>query len=454
MAGNWKASAYPVVTRRRLLAQADPTEVESALVRCGSRLPTDWLSAGNQYRQNSQSALRSHIKSVSRSSSESTADFAAASSVLHCADGWSYLGRSLAAIASGSLAQGIHLAYYGELRAALSLLACNGIVVANSTSAVLKANGGVEQVHDQGTHRATWDLLEDWASLGTSSSIIGTMLSYGGDSLDGWLARKSTGGGLGQNLPGLVGLWGLDLAHYATDRDRRNIASYQPASLAPRARPRFAEWVAEALSEVWALIEPTAQGTFPLIDQFLVRTTLENVHRGQHGPWNAKPGNQSIRRWDEDMARLFGGNPDGSVARYFGRATRPPDPTILGAALGAPTPSIEPSQEEVLGVLGRTLILLRLASGMVDRLRNRSGLDAQALRPWVKFVAGESGFWAAGNHPDPLIALWDDGIAAAHAIADAVADGTIASMTDLQSFGSDLWVAGSMERAALWSLCA
>lgn len=444
------SKSFPKPLRLGLLADASATKVEEAFRRCRGRLPTEWIDPSSKYRSNSQRALSRQIGSRN---SDATADFAAAGALLHCVDAWSYLGNALGALTHGSLNQAIHFAYYGELHAAQSFLACHGILIANSISAVIDDKGVVRQAHDQGTHQATWELLVDWATLSTSPTVIGELVTYNGFTLNGWLDRKSPAAKLSGGLSELVGQWGIDLAHYAADRRRRNLVSYHPSNLALVQRPDYYKWVGSALDETWSLIEPASQGTFPQIDQFLVRNSMERIHQGQWGRWNAQPGNKSLERWDRDIERMFANSTE-SAATYLTRASRPADPSMLRAALSSPPPSTAPSPLETLGVLGRALILLRLCTGTVDTMRDRAGLRPEDLRVWSTFTGEELGYWRPGDAPDPLTGLWDDGNTAGAALADAIDDGRVTGMADLPTIGRDLWTAGTTTRAALWSLSA
>ena len=54
-------------------------------------------------------------------------EYVAASAPTHLIDGWSYLARAIDALLRGDAPAAVHLGYYAELRAAMSLLAGGGI---------------------------------------------------------------------------------------------------------------------------------------------------------------------------------------------------------------------------------------------------------------------------------------------------------------------------------------
>jgi len=59
-------------------------------------------------------------------------DYLALSCPLHALDGWRYLSAALVSLLNGARTEALHLAYYAELRAALSILAGSGIAVLNN----------------------------------------------------------------------------------------------------------------------------------------------------------------------------------------------------------------------------------------------------------------------------------------------------------------------------------
>src|SRR5262245_50036590 len=86
-----------------------------------------WLQTNNKYRVRCTHRYECDLKA-----SPPTVDHAgltsyiAASGPCHVVDGWSFLGRAVDAALHGDPYTAIHLGYYAELRAAMSLLACEG----------------------------------------------------------------------------------------------------------------------------------------------------------------------------------------------------------------------------------------------------------------------------------------------------------------------------------------
>ena len=90
-----------------------------------------WIGTTNRYVNDVIARLR-ESEPNSATHKRNLAQYIAASTCLHANDGWSYLGRAFACLIAGDAHRALHLGYYAELRAAMSLLAGNGIGVFNN----------------------------------------------------------------------------------------------------------------------------------------------------------------------------------------------------------------------------------------------------------------------------------------------------------------------------------
>ena len=100
--------------------------VLAGLNRCFRR--NRWVSSTNRYIVKTIPKLKRHnLNDVNHN--RDLASYIAVSAILHCFDGWIYLGNAISALSSGDAHTSHHLAYYAELRAAMSLLAGEGIGV-------------------------------------------------------------------------------------------------------------------------------------------------------------------------------------------------------------------------------------------------------------------------------------------------------------------------------------
>src|SRR5258708_5013650 len=126
---------------------------------------TRWVSAHNRYAVDTIGTLARELDAGEHHSASQLSEYIVASCLLHCTDGWSYLGRAIWALLKGDPHRARHLAYYAELRAAIALLATEGIGVFNNEHFAITAPGIASQLATrQGTHHFVWDCLEFWAS--------------------------------------------------------------------------------------------------------------------------------------------------------------------------------------------------------------------------------------------------------------------------------------------------
>ena len=86
-----------------------------------------WLGNNNRYLVNVTKLLFEDTQPGRAIKHRHLAQYIAASAPLHCADGWSLLGRSIDCHSRGDTDAARHFAYYAELRAAMSLLAVEGV---------------------------------------------------------------------------------------------------------------------------------------------------------------------------------------------------------------------------------------------------------------------------------------------------------------------------------------
>jgi len=154
-------------------------------------------------------------------------NYAAHLSMGHLMDGWRYLSQSLLALSRGARPKSVHLAYYAELRAALSLLASNGIVIHNGKNYSIKSDGKIAWFQGR-THEVAWQAIEAWASRPDSADTVFKAFSFGGLNGGDWVGASE-----GEQLPidlsqKWVTGWAVDLSNLREDSATRNLASYNP----------------------------------------------------------------------------------------------------------------------------------------------------------------------------------------------------------------------------------
>jgi hypothetical protein len=379
--------------------------------------------------------------------------YIAASSVLHCADGWSYLGRAINSLLRGDPHRVVHLAYYAELRAALSLLACEGIGVFSRSHFVIDGSQSARKLPAlQGTHVAAWSYLKYWSTLRRSGDLFSDVISPGGVSLSEWFHPV---GGVDSIVRPKArhwfGQWSMDLARFSEDRDARNESSYRPDGIPT---PWYVS-PAGALSlatDLWEACEPSSVSLFDGIDRHILRMTAESSFSATQGATPAQRPQEFSHYVDSIVDPLALDSPSSASWKAFlSRQTAPDDPSIFSNSTGDPL-------DRLVGhaaILSRATLLLRLATGATQKLIRSAGVSGEKLEFWWHQLGTNRGFWDGTKDRSELLDLWDD-IKVLFEDIQEFRDNVPPADQTFQMIGSRLpqVVAGlgGCERVAIWSL--
>jgi hypothetical protein len=409
-----------------------------------------WIASNNRYRERVIKTLRDDTK-LGRVNAKDLADYIAASAPLHCADGWSYLGRAVRSHARGDRDTASHLAYYAELRAALGLLASQGIGVFDHDHAAVDGKGEATAMRFwDGTHVIVWEALSRWSRSPAAATALGAALRPRGTAIDAWVASLPLGS-TGTWAP--IGkqwleAWGLDLSKFSQDRNARNDASYRPTRLATQ--PALtAEQTLDFLRDVWVGLEPSEDAPFFALDRHLLRRGLEmaytrdaqRIPRSDDANWE--------KAVTETTRAVIGADGDAILESFLLRRGSPESRLIELSR----TPSDIRDPNHHLGVISRATLMLRLASGVVADQLAAAGVSTESLSFWAEEVGEERGLWGHGEMPEPLVDLYGDIIAALEDVDGLQSEG----VSPHYKLREANWAAAispldSCERVALWSL--
>lgn len=447
----------------RKLTPAEKASLRSAdrngVVLAITRLPRHWrnrrwVGLNNRFADDLKSALESRASSTFK---RLLGDYIAASGPIHCADAWSYLGRALNAEIKGDDDRSLHLAYYAELRAAMGLMAAEGVGVFLTRHYVVDDKG---YAHPLGhlssgkrpllpTHQAMWRILEHWAGLQRSASLVGNTVSVHGVSADDWLRAFRTPTALLSVANGWFRVWGIDLRAMSLDRDARNIVSYRPRI---RSRPGYTlRDSTDFLEEFWRLFEPQEDAPFVGLDRFLVRALLEHAHYRGAQPTTAR--RNALRVAIREAGIRAGLDPGISeaFAGFAARDSEADDPYVLTRAADQAERRLRNR-----GPLCRAALMARMATGAwADTLR-RAGVEWEQLSFWWDEFGHERGFWRRGAAPDSMVDLWPD-VSAALDELDIMGDGfgsAVETWNGARTLAPALAVLDATERISLWGLSA
>jgi hypothetical protein len=418
------------------LGNADRGAVEVAL----ASLPIasgSWLAGANRYAVDGHNTALADAKGRSKLHKD-LSQYVAALGPLHCADGWSYLGRALEAGTRGNQESAIHLAYYASLRAALSVLATEGIAVLNYRTVVLDATGKCNRVTGAGgTHLMTWLALKYWAGLPRAATLVGRVIGAFRVDLSRWLAPA---GGATVVASDLLREWGADLQRVADDQVLRNAASYNPTRL-EKPGLLLAPAAADFLQDWWRTFEPTGNSPFQALDPYLVRTALERVL-----------GRRPLT--EKDLAPILssvGEAPGGPAEAFLLRRAGSLDPTLMSSAGIGPSPL---AADGHLPLICRASLLLRLATGSVAALLRDAGISVGDLEFWWVDLLRQRGILSGSGAPPSPVDLWLN-VDAALADLDAWRNsaGVSAEISSLlEGPSGPLWTLGGTERVQAWGL--
>jgi hypothetical protein len=393
-------------TDKRGLRLASGRDVELAFSATRAQLRQNrWITKGNIYANNCVRTLSKQQKRHVRPNYSHLSKYIAASAVLHCLDGWGYLGRAMACHSAGDSNVSRHMAYYAELRAAVSLMSIEGIGIFDRGHYVVQPGNTLYKLAERGTHQVTWLVLNHWAGLRRSFDLLGDIITPGNVPLNQWLA--TFGAGVNSRLigEGWLDAWGFDLKKLSKDRDARNQVSYRPTHLLATPTLTAIE-TSEFIRNIWKLFEPVANSRFDMIDRHLLRLSIEKAYKAISGQ---APEENPVDFHQRAEQMIMNTSPSGETDEYWIRfLTRQIDHSIPQPIAEATILSNVNSATHHLQVISRASILMRLATGACASLIRNTGLTRDDLRFWWSKLGIDLGLWDPINDPVQLVDLWAD----------------------------------------------
>jgi len=374
-------------------------------------------------------------------------DYIAASSITHCFDGWSYLGRAVDAELEGDPDTARHLGYYAELRAAMALRAGDGIGVFKNKHVVVGATGRCRCLRSEPTHSFTWKALQHWAASSAGVNTLQESVRPGGVPLREWLAHYPAS--VNFIATSWLKQWGLDLSRLADDREARNIASYRPTAFTSPG-PTTVQDTVDSVAMFWEMCEPGATGGFPVLDRHLLRRGVELVFKASHGRSRL----QAPRRYENDIKAMLHGVAPAELSevqweRFLNYQDGQGTPRILTDANATSGPEHPDHSKEVLA---RAALLLRVATGSAANiLSNITSFGGTELEFWWSGDSVRRRLWPEGSPPATFADLWIDVKEAADSVVtwlQATQQPCHYSLWDER--GKEAATLATAERVALW----
>jgi hypothetical protein len=411
-----------------------------------------WLGKTNRCALNPIAKIGADGRARTVREPKQLSQYIAVSTLLHATDGWSYLGKAILALLRGDPHRCRHLAYYAELRAAMSLLAAEGIGVFKNRHFVIDAPNSVLKLEcREGTHDFVSSCLEYWSVQAKSGQLFADIINPNGCVLSDWLMPIGGSGVVAAQIQQWLMQWGMDLRLFSDDRDARNESSYRPDGI-PEAWFLDADSSLQFVRELWGAFEPAPNSRFDEIDRQILRLSLESTFKAQTGV----SASENLQRYDGFVAPIIEHQAMGEEARrswgqFLSRRVLSKDSSIF--VFSRETPDVLKTSH--FSILSRAALLLRLATGSTTKLFRDAGIDGDSIAFWWQRLGHGRGLWEGEKQPNDLIDLWADIEALLQSVEAFQADNETASQTFFLA-GNILHQAliglGSCERVPIWSI--
>jgi hypothetical protein len=381
------------------------------------------------------------------------AQYIAASAVLHANDAWSYLSRSIQCLLAGDPHRALHLGYYAELRASMSLLAAAGIGIFDRKHFVVVAPNSTAKLESAaGTHAMAWNALEFWAQLPASGPLFANLVRPDARTLTDWFHPYGGSNALEAQARAWFLQWGMDLSALSKDQSARNESSYRPDGI-PDNWALCSSTTIKFVQELWAALQPTPGSMFQEIDRHILRLALERHYRSVSGKDASSTDPAFITMVNRvTTAQGFAPTTEARWKNFLLRALIPNDLSIFTySAL-----KLGNSTTDHLAVLSRGLLLLRMASGSANSLIHQAGFHPTNLSFWWDAIGQARGLWPQNQPPAILADLWTDIEDTLDQVeASIAADPALVQSFDAlrQNLAEHLHMLSSQERVGLWAIC-
>lgn len=382
---------------KALLKTASRQFVEECVIRIPERQKSvRWIRLSNRYRLHCTTKYDKDID-ASTVNDQHLSEYICQSASTHVIDGWSFLGRAVEAALRGDTYSSVHFAYYCELRAAMGLLAGEGIGLFNQGHPILKSTGNTvrypvsarpRRLSKVGTHKAIWPMLSYWSSLPRAADLLDELISPMSVRLSHWLAGTGAHAPVKAVAKSWLRAWGIDLAAVDDDHDSRNLSSYRPSQFRKPAAIDVHD-VVSFVEDLWQLFEPQGSQRFPNLQRILLRTARNQA--------------TSAPATTQDLERLGLTPLEATDWANFLTSTANPIPVEE-----AQMQSEIDSPRCHLQIISRGALLLFVATAAARRLLVNAAYSADNLSFWWDALGEERGLWGIGGAPPNPLDLWAD----------------------------------------------
>ncbi|QKZ13448.1 hypothetical protein [Spirosoma sp. KUDC1026] len=374
----------------------------------------------------------------------SLSQYIAASTFTHCFDGWNYVARGVESLINGDIGSCIHFLYYSELRAVMSIMACEGIGVFGKRHFYFNNSEDANFINGT-THVAAKELIESWSTLDKKQTFF-NVIKLNGHTLE----NIAVAAGVSANsayrstiLRDWLSKWSVDLK-LSEDQTLRNEMSY---------RPHFSQEKVDStdllnkLVTIWQSLEPSTVANFSELDRHLVRITLEVMYSMRTGKTPVGP---KYIKFVKDVLQEIGEGKNKVLVKFLVREIIPDDHFILTEAHKASLDNRIILNDPV-PMLCRSILLLRLASGSVNSIFSKCYINSNDLRFWWNSISLKQGII---NDLDPDMEtndLYSDIRDSIDSIEDKVEMGNSVKK-NLDTISSEINIIKQFQRTCFWGI--
>lgn len=397
------------------------------------------------------SATNAKIRRLDRARQSLTdtqmAEITAACGPCHCFDGWSFLARSASALISGDPHSAKHFAYYGQLRAAMSMLAFSGIGIFDCLNIVVDKNGAIHKLEDdrdtvkgQPTHRIVWSALEEWAQIDQNAEGLLSSIHLGGETCLEAIREIWPGRQVAPVVATLINAWSFDYGLGEWHREQRNISSYLPHALNPTGA-NFENNVSFICS-FWRLLEPAGLG-YQKIDACFLRRVLGMIHDFDTREMDKEDQSNLETSSISSKYASLGDGLRGIVSKEFLLSKDHNDIFEFAAK----------QDNSPISMISRAFVLLRAASALYANIvGGPRGSATLALKPWLIGTLHERGIVPSGDADFSVSDMWDGASCAVQDCLEALEScrGSAYHFHEMEANGVP--IVTQFERAAVWGI--
>ena len=304
----------------------------------------------------------------------------ASEQVIHMVESWRYLGTAMFAFLNNERGNSIHLAYYAELRAALSLFSGSGLRIDRDNGFWIDSTGAKHVLPKHQTHALAWGAWQEWVKRPDAQTLLGNQIRLmPGVTLEDFQPRLQQ-----FNAGTMLSTWGFDLINLQNDHHSRNSASYN-AYWRTKPLRRMTETsldFARKFSELFLSAGSSGLMFDKALVQYLVGKSISSAVVFD-GPYNSEKYDSD---WDTQLI---------DIVQFVAKQTGSDDESLLlnlNANIGRETFDLASNMsDEAESVLARAGFMARLA--MLSVKRNVIASANPSARIWMTNWLESCGRW-------------------------------------------------------------